>query len=360
MNQAQPLIQTHVMPLTTIRCERLLPWPGEVLVSTGQKVDPSDVVARAGQPRPHLVVDVVKKLRISQEEAERSILKGPGATIRQGDLLAQYKEGFWGSRKIGSPVQGTVVAIRAGRMLIEPAPTLYELRAALSGLVVAATPGFGVAIETPGALIQGIWGSGREGYGVLKIGVMERDATMAAQQIDVSHHGTILVCGAGLDLALLEKAQELQVRGLIVGGVPAKLLKHVARQIIPVIATEGIGQFPISASIFTLLEANEGRETTILAATPQRWESRRPEIIIPLPAALASPPAPPGAAGTLTAGQKVRIRRAPYWGKSGTLKTLYDRPRKLENDLRQLGADVVLEDGTVVFVPYVNLDIISS
>jgi hypothetical protein len=303
-------------------------------------------------------VDVVKKLRISRQDAEQSILKAPGETIQQGEILAQYKEGFWGSRKIMSPVMGTVIATRAGRMLIEPAPTLYELRAALSGLVVAATPGFGVAIETPGALIQGVWGSGREGYGVLKIGVMERDATMTAEQIDVSHHGSILVCGKTLDLGLLEKAQELQVRGLIVGGLPARLMPHVSKQIIPVIATEGIGQFAISANIFTLLEANEGREATVLAATPQRWEPRRPEIIIPLPATTAPPP--PSRARTLAAGNKVRIRRDPWWGKSGTLKTLYDRPRRLENDLREMGADVVLEDGTVVFVPYVNLDIISS
>jgi hypothetical protein len=359
VNQPLPLTQTHVLPLTTIRCERLLPWPGEVLIGMGQRVDPSDVVARAGQPRTPLLVDVTRKLRISPEQAEKSISKEPGAIIQKGEILAEFKEGLWGSRKITSPVEGMVISIRAGRMLIEPAPTLYELRAAVSGLVTAATPGFGVAIETPGAWIQGIWGSGREGYGVLKVGIPEREASMTAEQLDASHHGTILVCGASLDLALLEKAQELHVRGLIVGGVPARLFKHLSRQIIPVIATEGIGQFPISATILTLLEANEGRETTLLATAPQRWESRRPQIIIPLPASTAPPP-PPGPGKMFAAGQKARIRRAPYWGKSGTLKTLYDRPRRLENDLRQLGADVVLEDGTVVFVPYANLDIISS
>ena len=359
MNSPQSLLQTHILPLTTIRCERLLPWPGEVLVGTSQKVDPSDVVARAGQPRALQVVDVARKLHVSREQAVNSILKEPGAAIHQGEIIAEYKQGFWGSRKITSPVEGMVVAVKAGRMLIEPTPTLFELRAAVSGMVTAATPGFGIAIETPGALIQGAWGSGREGYGVLKIGVRERDATMTAEQIDVSHHGTILVCGAGLDTPLLEKAQELQVRGLVVGGVPARLLKHLSRQNIPVIATEGIGRAPISATIFTLLEANEGRETTLLATTPQRWESRRPQIIIPLPASTAPPP-PPGPAKTLAPGQRVRIRRAPYWGKSGTLKTAHERPRRLDNDLRLLGADVVLEDGTVVFVPYVNLEFINT
>jgi len=305
------------------------------------------------------LVDVAKKLRISREQAEKSIMTGPGAAIQQGETLAEYKEGLWGSRRITSPVEGTVVAVKAARILIEPTPTLFELRAAVSGTVAAATPGFGIAIETPGALIEGVWGSGREGYGVLKIGVHERDAAMTAEQIDVSHHGTILVCGASLDTALLEKAQELQVRGLVVGGVPARLLKHLSRQNVPIVATEGIGRFPISATIFTLLQANEGRETSLLAITPQRLESRRPQIVIPLPASTAPPP-PPGPAKTLAAGQQVRIRRAPYGGKSGTLKTMVEHPRRLDNDLRLLGADVVLEDGMVVFVPYVNLDIINT
>jgi hypothetical protein len=351
-------METRVLPLTTIRCERLLPWLGEVLVDTGQKVGAGDVVARAGRPRPLLVLDVGKQLRISRDVAEKSIIAVPGATIQQGEVVARCKKGFWGKRKVTSPVEGTVMAVKSGRVLVEPTPTLYELRAAIAGLVAAATPGFGVAIETQGALIQGIWGSGRDGYGVLKVGALARDASMTADQMASSHQGTILVCGASLDMSVLERAQELQVRGLIVGGVPARMLKHLTPQMIPVIATEGIGQYPISANIFTLLEANEGRDATLLATTPQRWELRRPEIIIPLPASKAPPPPGPGRA--LEPGQRVRVRRAPFAAKGGTLKSLYDHPRRLENDLAQVGADVVLEDGTLVFVPYANLDIISS
>ena len=85
MTERQSLMQTHVLPLTTVRCERFLPWPGEVLVRTGQKVDPSDVVARADQPRPHQVVDIVKKLRISRPDAhKRFVHEGPDVSVRPG------------------------------------------------------------------------------------------------------------------------------------------------------------------------------------------------------------------------------------------------------------------------------------
>ena len=54
----------------------------------------------------------------------------------------------------------------------------------------------------------------------------------------------------------------------------------------------------------------------------------------------------------------MRIRRAPYWGEVGTVKTVYSEPRTAESGIKFPGADVTLDDGTVVFVPHVNLDLI--
>jgi len=351
--------QTSILPLTTIRCERMLPWQGEVLVSIGQKVEPSDVVARAGQPRPFLILNLPGKLRISPAQAEQAVVKAPGEPVQQGETLAIYKEGLFGTRKITSPVVGQVLAIKAGRMLIQPRPDLFELRASITGLVASTSSGFGVTIETPGALIQTTWGSGKESYGVLKMGVSQPDAVLVGEQLDVAHHGSILVCGSTLDMNLLEKAQELQVRGLIVGGVPAELMSRIRQELIQVVATEGIGRMPISSTIFNLLEANQGREATLLAKTPQRWQSSRPEIIIPLPTSATPPPSPsPGL--ELSPGLKVRVKRAPYKGMTGTVKVVYSEPHPLESGISYPGADIVLEDGTAVFAPYVNLDVIGS
>ena len=83
---------------------------------------------------------------------------------------------------------------------------------------------------------------------------------------------------------LLERARELQVRGLVVGAVPAELLERVRAQLLPVVATEGVGRIPMSKPIFNLLQANEGRETMMLAASVGRWKTARQELIIPLPA----------------------------------------------------------------------------
>ncbi len=351
-------LQSHVLPLTTIRRERALPWQGEVLVTTGQKVEPSDVVARAGQPQQHLVLDITHKLKIPPAQADSCFIKHPGENVQQGETLAVRKE-LLGSRRITSPVEGTVVAIKSGRMVIRPRPDLFELRALLSGVIASTTPSYGVTIETPGVLIQGAWGPGKESYGVLKMGVEEPDAVLMGEQIEMAHHGAILVCGATLDMRLLEKAQELQVRGLIVGGVPAELRGAIAKLLLPVIATEGMGRISISPQVFNLLKANEGREAMMLAIAPNRWQAKRPEIIIPLPTS-SSPGQPPAQGVAISPGLKVRIRRAPYWGKVGTVKAVYDVPRLVDSGIKYAGADVVLDDGTRVFVPHINLDLLGN
>jgi transcription antitermination factor NusG len=348
--------QTHVLPLTVIRRARSLPWPGEVLLGTGNSVEPSDVVARAGKPRPHLILDVSSKLDVSVNEVQECCLKRPGEPVQQGEPIA-IRKGLFGGRKITSPVEGVVLTIEAGRMIIQPRPEMFELRALLSGMVTSLSPGVGVTIETTGALIQGVWGSGKEGYGVLKMGVEEPGAMMTGEQIEIPHHGTVLVCGASLDMELLEKAQEVQARGIIVGAVPTNLQEAVSRQLLPVIATEGMGHIPMSSTIFKLLQANEGREAMMLAVTPKRWQPARPEIVIPLPAS-AVPEAPPKPGVVLGPGQKVRIRRAPYWGQVGTVQSVHTEPLPVEGGIKYPGAKVTLEDGMNVFVPHVNLDLV--
>jgi hypothetical protein len=47
----------HILPLTKIRRERLLPVPGKVLVRQGQKVATTDVIAEARLNPEHLLLN---------------------------------------------------------------------------------------------------------------------------------------------------------------------------------------------------------------------------------------------------------------------------------------------------------------
>ncbi len=79
---------THILPLTTIRRERRLPVAGRVLVRSGQKVKPTDVVAEANLNPRHLVLHVARGLGLSAEEADELVERKAGDEVVDGDVIA--------------------------------------------------------------------------------------------------------------------------------------------------------------------------------------------------------------------------------------------------------------------------------
>ena len=163
-------LESWITPLTSIRRERLLPVPGEVLVGYGEKVGPADVVARC-QVRGHMrVVDVSRALGVDRARATKYVRKAAGEAIQADELLAS-RGGLLGSWRgsVRSPVEGQIVEVRDGFVVIEAVPTTVELSAHLKGQITNVMPKRGVVISAVGTLIQGLWGCGGEAEGVLKL-----------------------------------------------------------------------------------------------------------------------------------------------------------------------------------------------
>jgi hypothetical protein len=55
-------VESRITALTTIRRERLLPTPGQVLVEVGEMVGAADVVARCQLPGEVRVIDISRAL----------------------------------------------------------------------------------------------------------------------------------------------------------------------------------------------------------------------------------------------------------------------------------------------------------
>ena len=347
--------ESLVSPLTNVRRERKLPAPGEIVVRKGEEVEPTQVVGRAQMPSQFRILPVARLLGVSVKRAERSLLVKPGVVVRRGQTVARL--GRLLSRTVESPMEGQVTASGGGRLLIEAQPPVFELRAYVRGTVSNIFYGDGVIIETTGALIQGLWGAGGEGSGVLKSIVKGPDELLLVEQIDATCHGTILIAGCGLEEGVLERAQQLQVRGIVTGGLEPSHIPQVEKAPFPVVVVEGMGKVPMSTPVFRLLTTNEGRDASISGKTRPRWNPLRPEIIVPLPTEdVPLPAVQPGA--HLSVGSRVRVVRAPHVGAVGTVVALPYQPKTIETGAKVAVAEVDLGQERRAIVPLANLEIL--
>ena len=344
----------HILPLTTIVRERVLPVAGKVNMHVNQRVNPTDVVAEATFAREHVLLDVARSFGISSEAADKLIRVSEGDRVAQGALVAE-KPGLI-PQSLKASRAGRVIIAGSGQVLMEVGDTRIELRAGLPGVVTQVIPDKGVVIRTAGALIQGVWGNGRIDNGLMVSLLEKPDDVLKADRLDVSLRGSVILAGQVRDLDALKAAAELPVRGLILSSIPSSLIVPAYQMRYPILVTEGFGALPMNSAAFKLLTTNNKREATVNAEHFDRYTGSRPEVIIPLP--VSSEPEEPVSFGIFEAGQVVRLRRPPHTGMIGTIATLPPGLSLLPSGLRARSADVRLENGESLLVPLVNLELV--
>jgi hypothetical protein len=225
------------------------------------------------------------------------------------------------------------------------------------GRVTNVMPNRGVVISAAGMLIQGMWGSGGEAGGVLKMLVDSPQKPLRSRAIDVSCHGTVIVGGWILDERVLEQAVEANVRGIIAGSASTDLCPILESLPFPVLITEGFGSLSMSTPVFSLLNANTGREAMLSADTQTRLGARRPEVLIPLRGD-EEMPREETALVPLKTGDQIRGLRAPHLGVIGTVAELPDMPQVVESGARLQVAIVDVDEEGKLAIPLANLEVI--
>jgi hypothetical protein len=344
----------HVLPLTTILRERVLPLNGKVIARLNQKVGPSDVVAEASWAREHVLLDVGRMLNLPPNAADKLIRCKNGDRVTAGAVIA-IRQGVV-SKTVKAPREGRVVLTGGGQVLIEVGESHMELRAGVPGNVVQIIPDRGVIIQTVGALIQGVWGNGRVDTGILINLAEQPDSVLTAGRLDVSLRGSIIIAGQCKDTDTLQAAAELPVRGLILASLFPSLLSVAREMRYPIMLTDGFGSVPMNSAAYRLLTTNIKREATLKAEMFDRYSGTHPEAIIPLP--VSSEPAPPQGVAAFAAGQTVRLRRPPAVGMIGAITALRPGLSTLPSGLRAPAADIKLENGEQVLIPLVNLEVV--
>ena len=346
---------TVIQEQTKIRRARALPKGGEIVVRVVQDVRPIQVVARTTMATDFAIMSAVDKLGIAPSELSEHLRVEKGAPVEAGTVLASRKR-LLGERQVVSPVDGVFFDVVNGRIGIHPAPDGLEVRALVAGRVVSYVSNRGVMIETSGSLIQAVWGSGREGVGQLKIVANAPTAVLSPEHLNMDVTGQVLAIGTLNNLELFHRAEDLGVRGLIVGSASAELCRASRESPLPLIVTDGVGGGGMSAPIFHLLQQADGRSVSLFGDYSVE-AGQRPEIILPQAAALGLDAVK--VKKTLEPGQLVRILGKTKTVQVGTIKHIYNRLQPTAVGMKVPGADIELPDGQTIFVPIANLDVIA-
>jgi len=344
----------HILPITRIRRERVLPIPGRVLVRQGQEVSPRDIIVEANLNPEHLVLDVGRILKVPSDIADQHLQCREGDSISKGDIIA----GPVGvaRRILRSPRNGVVVLSGGGQVLLDITTDMVELKAGLPGEVVELIADRGAVVETSGALIQGVWGNGKLDFGVMTILAKTPDHVLTSDQIEISLRGSIVIAGFCNDPECITTAGDLPLRGLILSSMSPALIPVAKNLQIPVLVIEGFGERPMNSAAFKLLTTNERRDIAINAEKWDRKLGKRPEIVIPLPASGRIDI--PLEADYFAPDQKVRILRAPHAGEIGTVVKLLDK-YTFPSGIRAPAAAVRLQGEEQINLPLANLEVLA-
>jgi hypothetical protein len=357
----------------TIQKTRLLPLPGEVMVKKGDKVEFDTIVARAFAPGEPELLNAAPILGVSKERLPEYTLKQVGDELKEGDIIAQniFLFGLF-KRYVYAPYDCTIESISqySGRIIVRGANIPIEVSAYIPGEVIEVIPDQGVVVETEASFIQGIFGVGGESFGEIKFIVDSPDSVVTEEMISEEHKGKIIIGGSYITVEAIRKAVEVGAIGVVTGGINSKDLKDFLGYEIGVaitgeepigitlIATESFGIMNMATHTFNLLKKLEGQIASINGATQIRAGVLRPEILVPHQTQIDVDETEQELEEGMTIGTRIRVIRAPYFGKLGKVARLPAGLQKLETESMARVLDVEFDDGVQGTVPRANVEII--
>ena len=365
----------RVSEKSIVRKERRLPIKGEVVVARGDHVTSATVVARTHLPGNVQLVNVASKLGLPPEDLPSVMQKQGGDPIEKGEPLA-VTQGFFGffKSKVLSPCEGTVESISTvtGQVILREPPSPIEVNAYIDGEVVEIFPEEGVAVETVGTFIQGIFGVGGEKTGEIAVAVDGPGQPLDASLITEAHKGKIIVGGSHVTWDGLQKAMKVGAAGIVVGGFDDPDLKKLLGKDLGVaitghedlatalILTEGFGEIAMAHGTFDLLKSREGMKASINGATQIRAGVIRPEIVVPLEGSATDATDAEGSITGLEIGSLIRAIREPHFGALGKVTGLPNELQEMESESMVRVLQVKFEDGVEALLPRANVEMIEE
>lgn len=368
----------RVTEKTVLVKDRRLPLPGRILVEKGDHVSAETVVARTELPGNIQTVNVASSLTINPSDVPETMLKKEGDPVKKGEPIAKGG-GFFGffQSTVKSPLDGFYESVSniTGKAILREPPIPIEINAYVDGIVIEVFENEGISVEMIGTFIQGIFGIGGETTGILKLVVDHPNDVLDENRITPDCKDKIIVGGSLVTAKAIKKAIELNVKGIVVGGLNDSDLREFLGYDLGVaitgsedlgttlVITEGFGEIAMAGKTFDLLKKYSGQKTSINGATQIRAGVIRPEVIIPMSdetQKLTGSEEVKRELKGMEIGTPIRVIRNPYFGMLGTVTELPPQLTALETEAKVRILKAKLEDGRDVVLPRANVEMIEE
>lgn len=348
--------QRYVAEMMRIRRRSLMPENaiGKVNVEKGQVVDVRDTIARGYIPQKHHILEAAAALNLRPKDDLNALLLVPmNQVVTKGTAIAG-KDANRG-RRVFAPVDGLIIHVGEGRIILQETPQVIKLEAGVRGQVTQVYAGRGVSIEATGGVVQGIWGNDRNTIATLRFEPEGGIETITRDELDTAYRGEIIVTRKALTVSALEIGQIRKVAGIIAPSMDSSLIDVVLEFNFAVMLTASFGDAPMSRFVQQVFETYDGYQAVLDAALPRRFDERRPEVMVHRFVQGQTIPLSEGR--PLEVGMQVRVTRAPYLGQIGRITKLPNMPALLANGLRVRVAQVELGLEENVAIPLANLEL---
>lgn len=378
MFNTYPTRQPLLVHDSDLRIERRLPMQGQLQVKTGERVEPSTIVATGERADRPIVVNIARELDVAPGSSEERLIKQPGQPLEAGEIIAKRRRGLR-THAVRSPIAGTLIRFDAqlGNALIRPATTRIELPAQVAGVIEEVEQGWGVTIRTFGSRFFGVVGVGEDTFGVLKMIPGDNQRPLGPEQIDSRSARAILAIGGAVSAAALTKAVQAGIRGIIAGSIDEPELTNwlgegggsrwrvglpdwqlpTGGAPLTLVLTEGFGRAPMARPLYDTLAAADGIPVAIGGTTRLVGGLRRPEVIVPSRTGARGADSAHLPLAALEPGATVRLLDQDHLGILATVKEA-PRRQRLEGDLLVDALEVAFANGEALCVPTANVEVL--
>lgn len=370
----QMTVRPRVVSNSCVRVTRKIKGSGTLSIAKNQEVSPHDILGSSLINPGFTVINLSKELKLSPEQAIKTLQKNANVPIYKGELLAK-KKSLFGSQAILSPTDCMIESVNhsTGELTLKLLPKQIPLLSGVFGIVDEINTLTGeVYIKTMATQIVGVFGSGRERGGFLRI-IGSPSALINTPQLSPSMKGDILITGGLVFGDALKKAMEYQIDGLLSGGLNMDDYLSITGSLfeehkshtdigMSVIATEGFGPLSIGSDIYQVVQKYEGKYVFINGFSSRLTLPDSSADAILKARKIALPPVsgnlkyvPEVQLQPLVPGRKVRLIWPPFAATQGTVISIDGSSTLLPSGVSAVCALVELPNKKIK-VPITNLE----